>query len=111
VIDEQANAPRQPRRWRHCEARRVAVRDNSQSRAQIPGRASGVVLHAVVRLRLGFLLYNYEEYLLLEHEYLLVAVCFFLIILFTPLLPVAFCDYDGCTYFSIRMSCHIFPSQ
>jgi hypothetical protein len=43
------NAPRQPRRWQRCGARRVAARGSCQTRAQVRGRASGVVLHAVVR--------------------------------------------------------------
>lgn len=45
------NAPRQPRRWQRCEAKRVARKGSVQSRAQLPGRASGVVLHAVVSRR------------------------------------------------------------
>ena len=49
-----ANAPRQPRRWQHCGARQRPMRERCQSRAQIKGRASGVVLHAVVSLRVGF---------------------------------------------------------
>jgi hypothetical protein len=47
-----ANAPRQPRR--HCGARRRPSRERCQSRTQVTGRASGVVLHAVVRRRLCF---------------------------------------------------------
>jgi len=48
------NAPRQPRRWQRCVARRVTAREDCQSRAQVKGRASGVVLHAVVGLRKAF---------------------------------------------------------
>jgi len=43
------NAPRQPRRWQRCGARRAMARESYKSRAQVRGRASGVVLHAVVR--------------------------------------------------------------
>jgi|GEM_PF-6740941 len=51
---ERPNAPCQPRRWQPCGARRVAAREKRQSRAQVKGRASGVVLHAVVGQQLSF---------------------------------------------------------
>jgi hypothetical protein len=48
------NAPRQPRRWQRCEASRRRSGEECQSHAQVRGRASGVVLHAVVRRKLAF---------------------------------------------------------